>query len=138
VVEKAKILDGSKVRPGDVILGVPSSGLHSNGYSLIRKVVFEYAGLSVDDHIAELDATVGDVLLTPTRIYADVVGALMRDEHISDAVTGIAHITGGGLVENTQRVLPDGCRVHIDLAALSVPPVFTWLQKLGDIATDEM
>src|SRR5690606_7404727 len=115
-----------------------SSGFHSNGYSLIRKVVFEYAGLSVDDRVEELDATVGDVLLTPTRIYADVVGALMRDEQISSSVTGIAHITGGGLIENTQRVLPAGCHADIDLASLSVPPVFTWLQQLGDIATDEM
>jgi phosphoribosylformylglycinamidine cyclo-ligase len=138
VVEKAKILDGSRVRPGDVILGVPSSGLHSNGYSLIRKVVFERARLSVDDHVGELDATVGDVLLTPTRIYADVVGALMRDEQVAGAVTGIAHITGGGLIENTQRVLPEGCRVDIDVDAVSVPPVFTWLQQLGDIASDEM
>src|SRR5690606_34946656 len=115
-----------------------SSGFHSNGYSLIRKVVFEYAGLSVDDRVEELDATVGDVLLTPTRIYADVVRALMGDEQIASAVTGIAHITGGGLIENTQRVLPAGCRVDIDLASLSVPPVFTWLQQLGDIANDEM
>jgi phosphoribosylformylglycinamidine cyclo-ligase len=138
VVEKSRILDGSKVRAGDVILGVPSSGFHSNGYSLIRKVVFEHAGLGVDDRIDELNATVGEVLLTPTRIYADVVGALMRDEQISGSVTGIAHITGGGLIENTQRVLPEGCRIKIDLDALSVPPVFTWLQQLGDIATDEM
>ena len=76
VVEKAKILDGSQIQPGDVILGVPSDGLHSNGYSLIRKIVFEHAGLTPDDRIDELDATVGDVLLRPTRIYADVVKAL--------------------------------------------------------------
>jgi len=138
VVENAKILDGSHIQPGDVILGVPSNGFHSNGYSLIRKVVFEHAGLAVDDRIDELDATVGEVLLTPTCIYADVVAALMSDEQIAPSVTGIAHITGGGLIENTQRVLPAGCQVDIDTSSLDVPPVFTWLQNQGDIADDEM
>ena len=138
VVEKSKLLDGSKIQPGDVILGVPSNGLHSNGYSLIRKIVFEHAGLSIDDRIDELNATVGEVLLKPTRIYADVVKALMSDAQVAPHITGIAHITGGGLIENTERILPEGCRADIDLDALTVPPVFNWLQQLGDIQEEEM
>ncbi|MCA9172718.1 MAG: phosphoribosylformylglycinamidine cyclo-ligase, partial [Planctomycetales bacterium] len=92
VVERSQLLDGSKIQRGDIILGIPSSGLHSNGFSLVRKVVFEQAGLSSDTHVDELGTTVGEALLTPTRIYSDVVAALMSEQS-RDAVSGIAHIT---------------------------------------------
>lgn len=138
VVERSRIIDGSAIQPGDVVIGVPSSGLHSNGYSLVRKIVFEHAGLSVDEHVEELNGTVGDVLLEPTRIYADVVARLLKDETTRDAVTGIAHITGGGLADNLVRILPENCRATIDRRSWQPHPVFAWLQRLGDIDREEM
>ncbi len=138
VVEKSQIVDGSRIQPGDVLLGLPSSGLHSNGYSLVRKIVFEQAGLSVDDQIEDLDGTVGEVLLTPTRIYTDVVSTVMHDQSLRDAVVGIAHITGGGLEENVARVLPDGCVLAIEPGSWPIPPVFPWLQALGSVDPQEM
>lgn len=138
VVERSRIIDGSAIRPGDVVIGVPSSGLHSNGYSLVRKIVFEHAGLSVDEYVEELSGTVGDVLLEPTRIYADVVARLLKHETTRDAVTGIAHITGGGLADNLVRILPENCRATIDRRSWQPHPVFAWLQRLGDIDREEM
>ncbi|MEW4526905.1 MAG: phosphoribosylformylglycinamidine cyclo-ligase [Maioricimonas sp. JB045] len=138
VVEKKEILDGSQVLPGDVLLGIPSSGLHSNGYSLVRKIVFDHAGLSVDDKVEGLDGTVGDVLLTPTRIYADVVSTIRKDATLRNQVTAIAHITGGGLAENLGRVMPDDVRARIQLGSWKVPAVFDWLAGLGNVADDEM
>ncbi len=138
VVEKSQLIDGSRIEAGDVILGVPSNGLHSNGFSLVRQVVFEQAGLGIDDPIDELGTTVGEALLAPTRIYADVVRTLMDDSALRPVVTGIAHITGGGLAENVSRLLPDGCRVELDRSSGDVPPVFQWLQGLGDIDSEEM
>ncbi len=138
VVEKSQVVDGSRIQPGDVLLGLPSSGLHSNGYSLVRKIVFEHAQLECDEHVAELGGTVGDVLLTPTRLYTDVVMTVMQDEALHPAVTGIAHITGGGLAENVSRVLPAGCKLAIDPGSWPVPPVFPWLQALGDVDPQEM
>lgn len=137
IVERDNLIDGSNIQPGDVILALPSTGLHSNGFSLVRQIVFESAGLNIEDTVADLDATVGDVILTPTRIYADDVNTVMQSEH-ADAVTGIAHITGGGLQENIDRVLPNGCKAEIDSDAWTPPPVFGWLQDLGDVAADEM
>ena len=138
VVERSRIIDGSAIQPGDVVIGVPSSGLHSNGYSLVRKIVFEHAGLTVDEHVEELNSTVGDVLLEPTRIYADVVARLLKDETTRDAVTGIAHITGGGLADNLVRILPENCRATIDRRSWQPHPVFAWLQRLGDVDREEM
>jgi phosphoribosylformylglycinamidine cyclo-ligase len=138
VVEKERIIDGSAIRAGDVLLGVDSSGLHSNGYSLVRKVVFDIAGLAVGDRVAELDATVGDVLLTPTRIYTDVALRVSEASQQSQAVTGIAHITGGGLVDNVERLLPAGLRIDIDWGTWRPASVFHWLQRLGEIETAEM
>ncbi|MFQ5730440.1 MAG: phosphoribosylformylglycinamidine cyclo-ligase [Planctomycetaceae bacterium] len=137
IVERNAIIDGSKIQPGDVLLGIPSSGLHANGFSLVRKIVFEQAGLNVDDDIPELNRTVKDVLLTPTRIYADVVSKLMNSEHAA-SITGIAHITGGGLQDNVDRIVPEGCRAIIDRAAWDVPAEFAWLQHLGGVETEEM
>jgi phosphoribosylformylglycinamidine cyclo-ligase len=137
VIERDKLIDGSKIKPGDVLLGIPSSGLHSNGYSLIRNIVFDQAGLKIDDHIPELNRTVAEVLLTPTQIYAELVSSIMHSEHAA-AVTGIAHITGGGLQENVDRVLPEGCKAEIDRSTWTVPPEFQWLQKLGNVDLEEM
>lgn len=137
VVERSQLVDGSNITAGDVLLGIPSSGLHSNGFSLVRKIVFEHAGLSTDAYVDELGTTVGEALLTPTRIYADVVASLMSQQTRS-SVTGIAHITGGGLEENVSRILPDGLRVEIDHDSWQVPEVFNWLQQLGDVDTEEM
>jgi phosphoribosylformylglycinamidine cyclo-ligase len=137
VVERDRLIDGSKIQPGDVLLGVPSSGFHSNGYSLIRKIVFETAGLKIDDEIPELSRTVRDVLLTPTRIYADIVATLMQSEHAA-SITGVAHITGGGLQENIDRILPPGCKAVIDRSAWTVPQEFAWLQRIGSVDVEEM
>lgn len=138
VVERSRVIDGSKIQPGDVLLGIPSSGLHSNGFSLVRKAVFEAGGLGIDDDVPELGGAVGDILLTPTRIYSDVVSSMMNDESVSPSITGIAHITGGGLEENVSRLLPAGCGLSIDDSAWDVPAVFDWVESLGNIQRDEM
>lgn len=137
IVERNALIDGSKIEPGDTIVGIPSSGFHSNGYSLIRQVVFEKAGLTIQSEIPGLGRTVADLLLTPTRIYAREVSALMSSDHAA-SITGIAHITGGGLQENIDRVLPDGLRAEINFDSWAVPPEFQWLQKLGDVEPGEM
>ncbi len=135
VADRAKLIDGTAVRPGDMLLGLPSSGFHSNGYSLIRKVVFEHAGLSIGDRVKELDTSVGDLLLEPTTIYAKPILALLRS--LPGAAHGLAHVTGGGLAENLERVLPEGCRAVIR-RGWPEPPAFAWLQRLGDIQEAEM
>ena len=134
-----KVIDGSTISPGDVVLGVASSGLHSNGYSLVRKIVFDIAGLDVERPcLKRCGATVGEVLLTPTPIYARAVRSVLAHYKVKSVVHGIAHITGGGLHENLDRILPPGVGVTIDRGSWPVPPVFTWLQKLGDVDDDEM
>jgi phosphoribosylformylglycinamidine cyclo-ligase len=131
VVEKSAVIDGSRVAPGDVLIGLASSGPHSNGYSLIRKVVeVSGADLNADFHGRPL----GETLLAPTRIYVRSVLALAR----AVEVRALAHITGGGLVENLPRVLPEHCRAEIDLGAWDRPPVFDWLQSAGAIPPEEM
>ncbi len=136
VASKKHIIDGSAIRPGDVLIGVASTGLHSNGFSLVRKVVFEMAGLKVTDTLPEFGMTVGELLLTPTRIYVKPALTLL-DAHRA-AIHAIAHITGGGLEENLTRVLPPGTGLNIRYGSWDIPPVFTWLQKLGEIETAEM
>ena len=138
VVEREEIIDGTQaIQDGDVIVGIASDGFHSNGYSLVRKVVFEIAGLDVNDRVEVLDSTVGECLLTPTRIYADQLKAIM-DSPLRKSVHGIAHITGGGLPENVERILPAGLQARIDTKSWSRQPQFQWLQDLGQIAEDEM
>lgn len=137
VVERDEIIDGSKIAPGDVVIGIPSSGFHSNGYSLIRKVVFEMAGLNVDSTIDALGGTVGELLLTPTRIYTETLNTIFASAPRS-SLHGIAHITGGGLCENVERIVPSNCSITISQDAWRIPPLFTWLQELGGIAADEM
>src|SRR5262245_43029649 len=139
VVERDSIIDGRTVRPGDVVLGLASSGLHANGYSLVRKVVFEHAGLKVTDFVPELKRTVGEELLEPTRIYVRAVkNVLAHYPFKRRVVRGLAHITGGGLPGNVPRVLPPGRRVFVRRGSWPVPPVFGWLQRLGGIEEAEM
>ncbi len=138
VVERKRLLDGRQIVPDDVVLGVASSGLHSNGYSLVRKIVFDVAKLSVEQHVEELGTTVGEALLRPTRIYARPVRKVLSNYKVKNVVHGIAHITGGGLHENLERILPEGCKAVIRRESWPVPPVFAWLQRLGDVEQAEM
>ena len=133
VVEKDRVIDGRAIRPGDVLVGLPASGVHSNGYSLVRKII-EAANLTVADAVPELGGTVGEVLLTPTRLYVKVVRAIL--DACGDAVTGLANITGGGLPDNVARVLPPDC--HATIRRPAQAPVFAWLQRLGNVADAEM
>lgn len=139
VVERDHIIDGRAIRPGDVVLGLASSGLHSNGYSLVRKAVFDRAGLKVTDFVPELGRTVGEELLEPTRIYVRPVKEILRHYPVKRRVVrGLAHVTGGGLVDNVPRVLPPGRRVVLRRGSWPVPPVFGWIQRLGNIDQAEM
>lgn len=137
VAERNKIIDGKAIRSGDMLVGVASSGLHSNGYSLVRKIVFDMNKLDPAETIPEFGQTVADLLLTPTRIYVDCVKKVLERFGANDGVRGIAHITGGGLEENLSRILPEGRTLEID-RCWDVPPVFSWLQKLGNVDADEM
>jgi phosphoribosylformylglycinamidine cyclo-ligase len=139
VVERDHIIDGRDVRVGDVVVGLASSGLHSNGYSLARKVVFEHAGLQVGEFVEELGTTVGQALLEPTRIYARGLRSVLSNYPVKRRVVrGIAHITGEGLEGNVPRVLPAGRKVVLRKNDWPRPPVFGWLQRLGDIDESEM
>ena len=137
VAERKKIIDGKAIQPGDRLLGIASSGLHSNGYSLVRKIVFDVARLNINDYVPELEQTVADVLLTPTRIYVKPVLTLLENFGANEGIRGIAHITGGGLVENVKRILPAGMSLDID-RCWEVPKVFSWLQKLGNVPDAEI
>ena len=133
IVDKPKVIDSSRMAPGDVILALPSSGIHSNGYSLVRKVFnVEHANLNL--YCEELGQTLGEALLTPTVIYVKPVLACM------DAVTvkGVSHITGGGFFENIPRCLPEGLTAKIEKAAIKTPPIFSMLQRMGNIPEHDM
>ena len=133
VVEKADIIDGSKVQPGDVLLALPSSGPHSNGYSLIRKII-EVAGADIGS--VQLDGQpLTELLMAPTRIYVKALLQLIKE---TGAVKAMAHITGGGLLENIPRVLPEGASANIDLGSWQRPAVFNWLQEQGNVDETEM
>lgn len=133
VADKSRLIDGSAVKPGDAILGIASSGIHSNGYSLVRAAV-ERAGLSLGRRYAPIDGKLGEVLLRPTRIYARAVAALLRVAR----PTAMAHVTGGGLEGNLVRVLPANARAVIDAESWEVPPIFGFLAGRGGIETAEM
>jgi phosphoribosylformylglycinamidine cyclo-ligase len=133
-VDRTKIVDGRTIVPGDVLLGLPSTGLHTNGYSLARRVFFETAGLGPESFVPELDATVGTALLAAHRCYLPIVRPALQRGHVK----GLAHITGGGLTENVPRMLPEGCRAEIDTTAWTVPPVFRFIQEHGGVGRDEM
>lgn len=134
VVERDEIIDGSRIAVGNRLIGIASSGLHSNGYSLARKLVFERMGLGIDSLLPGTGTTVADALLTPTKIYIRSILNLLKDFNIN----GIAHITGGGLLENVPRVLPKGCRAAIDTAAWQRPVLFDVLQEAGNVERSEM
>ena len=138
VVERNRIISGRAIQHGDLVLGLASTGFHSNGYSLIRKVVFDHAKLDVDTYVPELTQTVGTALLEPTRIYVRPVKNVLQHYLVKQVVRGMAHITGGGLVDNIPRILPPGCQVVLQRGSWPLPPLFSWLQKLGDIDQAEM
>ncbi len=134
-VEKSEIITEKRVQEGDVLIGLPSSGLHSNGFSLVRKIVFEVKGFKGDERIPELgDKTLGEVLLTPTRLYPRVCLPLIRDFKLH----GMVHITGGGFYDNIPRALPDGFGVEIDTSVWEMPPIFKLLQEWGGVEWPEM
>jgi phosphoribosylformylglycinamidine cyclo-ligase len=138
VVERKRVIDGKQIVPGDVILGLASTGPHSNGYSLVRRIVFDIAKLKFDDHVPELGTTVADALLTPTRIYVKPIRQVLANYRVKHVVHGIAHITGGGLHGNLERIIPANCTARIARNSWPVPPVFSWLQRLGEVEADEM
>jgi len=137
VVEKNRIITGSQVAPGDSVIGLASSGLHSNGYALARRICFEQAQLKADQYIDELGATLGETLLKPTRIYVRSILALLKNYRVKKVVKAMAHITGGGLVGNIPRVIGKKCDVVITKKWL-IPPIFTFLEKLGPVEREEM
>lgn len=133
IVDNAKIVDGSSITIGDSIIGLESSGIHSNGYSLVRKI-FDESGLKADDLLPGTDRKIGEALLTPTRIYVDAVHNLSRDIEIK----GMVHVTGGGFYDNLPRILPKQVTAEIDFNAWEVSPVFNWLKEQGDLSWPEM
>ncbi|HTP05068.1 MAG TPA: phosphoribosylformylglycinamidine cyclo-ligase [Nitrospirota bacterium] len=134
VVEKRKIIDGSKIKHGDRLIGLASSGLHSNGYSLVRKVLLDASGYTVNDILPELGRPLGEVLLAPTRIYAKAIIALLKEFDIR----GMAHITGGGITENTPRMLPKGAQALIHKGTWDAHPIFNLIQKKAAVDDNEM
>ena len=134
IVDNARLIDGSSIRVGDAIIGIASSGLHSNGYSLVRKILKE-SGLTLTDPFPGYDGqSVGDVLLTPTRIYVETVRHLLRDMQIE----GMAHITGGGFYDNIPRILPERIQADIHFDSWENAPVFSWLKEAGNLSWPEM
>jgi len=134
IVERSKLITGSRIVPGDVIIGLPSSGVHSNGYSLVRKICFEKQGFSVHQYIPELGRPLGEELLTPTRLYPRICRPIIE----AFDVHGMVHITGGGFYDNIPRILPAGCAVEIDTTAWPRPVIFDLLQRWGEVPWPEM
>jgi phosphoribosylformylglycinamidine cyclo-ligase len=134
VAERSKLITGEKIQPGDVVIGLPSSGLHSNGYSLVRKICFDIKKMSIDQHIPELSKTLGEELLIPTKLYPKACLPLIEKFDIR----GMVHITGGGFYENIPRVLPEGCGVEVNTETWPKPAIFQLLQQWGNVAWPEM
>jgi phosphoribosylformylglycinamidine cyclo-ligase len=134
LVDRSRIIDGRTIRSGDRLIGIPSSGLHTNGYSLARRIAFELAGLNVNDIVPELGQTIGQALLVPHRSYLPLIGPLLDDGRIK----GMAHITGGGITDNLPRVLPESLEAVIDRSSWTVPPIFQWLQRTGSVPPADM
>jgi phosphoribosylformylglycinamidine cyclo-ligase len=134
IVERDRLIDGRTITPGDILIGLPSSGLHTNGYSLARRVLFDVCGLTVNTPVREFRTTVGDALLAEHRSYLRAIQPLLD----ANLVKGMAHITGGGMTENLPRVLPERCAAAIDRTAWQVPEIFRYIQARGGIADDEM
>jgi phosphoribosylformylglycinamidine cyclo-ligase len=133
-VDGETLIDGRSIAEGDVLVGLPSSGLHTNGYSLARRIVFEHLGLTVDSQVAELGTTVGAALLAPHRSYLHAVYPLVT----KGAIKGMAHITGGGITDNLPRILPPGTGARVERRAWQVPAVFEWLQRSGGVPDEDM
>ena len=134
VVDRPSVIDGRNIRPGDALLALPSAGLHTNGYSLARRVLFDAAGLTVDSVVPELGMSIGEALLAPHRSYLSSMGPLIGQ----GVVKGLAHITGGGITENLPRILPDGCAAAIAVDSWVVPPLFRLIEAWGEIERAEM
>lgn len=134
VVDGGLLIDGRSIAAGDVLVGLPSSGLHTNGYSLARRIAFEHLGLAPDARVEELGTTIGEALLAPHRSYLHAVYPLVA----KGAIKGMAHITGGGITDNLPRILPEGTAARITRGSWTVPPIFEWLQRTGDVPEDDM
>ena len=133
-VSRSNLIDGSRIRPGDVLVGLPSSGLHTNGYSLARRIAFEVAGLRPTSTVPEIGMSIGDALLVPHRTYLPVIEPLLG----LGLINGMAHITGGGITDNLPRILPRGLHAVVDRTSWQVPALFSWLQRTGNVPSDDM
>ena len=140
VVEKDKIIDGKTIKPGDVVIGLSSSGVHSNGFSLVRKVFFDKAKMKVTQKLTKyaLSTTLGEELIKPTKIYVEPILKVLSKHKTKKIIKGMAHITGGGLIENIPRILPDGCAVTLERSTWDVPKIFKIIQEIGNIDDQEM
>ena len=134
IVARDRLIDGSRIVAGDALIGLPSSGLHTNGYSLARQIAFERAGLDVRSPLPGSDLPIGELLLAPHRSYLPVIRPLLA----SGAIKGMAHITGGGITENLPRILPPGLQAVVERSAWRVPAIFQWLQQAGEVPDDDM
>lgn len=135
VVDRANIINGNDITPGDVIIGLPSSGIHSNGYSMVRKLFFDIKKFTVSSRLNDLDGTLGTVLLTPTRIYTRSIMDCLAG---AIPLKGLVHITGGGFYENIPRILPDKTAVRINRSSFEIPPIFSIIQREGTVSDREM
>ena len=134
LVDNAKIVDGSDIQVGNQLIGIASSGLHSNGYSLVRKICFDVLKLEIDARVPELGRSIAEELLTPTKIYSELIRSLLKDLPIH----GLAHITGGGIAENVVRIIPKTCNVVLRKGSWDIPPIFSYLQQAGKVSDKEM
>lgn len=134
VVEKERLITGEKIRPGNVLIGLSSSGIHSNGYSLVRKIVLENSNLALDKTYEGFTKSLGEELLTPTRIYVKAILEVLKKYEVN----GMAHITGGGFIENIPRMLPQGLQAEVDYGSWPIPPIFDLLQQAGNLDKKEM
>jgi len=140
VVEKDRIINGKSISPGDVVIGLSSNGVHSNGFSLARKVFFDVAGMKVSRKLNQygMDTTLGEELLRPTKIYVQPILKILQKYKTKNIIKGMAHITGGGLLENIPRILPEGCAVNLEKDTWQIPKIFTVMQEIGNIDANEM
>ena len=134
LVDNAKIVDGSDIQVGNQLIGIASSGLHSNGYSLVRKICFDVLKLEIDARVPELGRSIAAELLTPTKIYSELIRSMLKDLPIH----GLAHITGGGIAENVVRIIPKTCNVVLHKGSWDIPPIFSFLQQAGEVSDTEM
>ncbi len=134
IAEKTTIIDGSRIKAGDKIIGLPSSGLHSNGYALARKICFDLLKLKIDSYVPELSKTIGEEMLIPTKIYVNILKKILKKNKIN----GCAHITGGGIIRNLSEIIPDKYKAVIEIKKWETPPIFNYLKKNGKIKSQEM